>query len=202
MWLKFCGCTQARDAEIIAASGADSIGFVFAPSPRRIDIRTARRLGQIAANVTRVGVFVNEDIERVDHIRNFCNLDIIQLHGNESPDYCKRLGGTVIKAFRLRDAAVLQQIQHYSMVWKVLVDAFVPGTAGGTGKRISDDLLCGIAVPEDAIVAGGICRDNVKEILTLIKPFGLDISSGVEKSPGIKDETKMSRLTSLVKGNL
>jgi phosphoribosylanthranilate isomerase len=200
MWLKLCGCTQERDAEIIAGSGADGIGFVFAPSPRKVDLETAKRLAQIASNISRVGVFVDETIEAVDHVRRVCKLDIVQLHGQESPAYCRRLGGTLIKAFRLGDAAILRQIADYSGVWKHLVDAFVPGKAGGTGKRIRDDLLAEIGAPENIIVAGGVCSDTLKEILGLIRPFGFDVSSGVEYAPGYKDENKIRKLITNIKG--
>ncbi len=200
MWLKLCGCTNSDDAKAIADSGADAIGFVFAASPRRVDAKTAQQLARICKNLLRIGVFVDEDIETVNAIRRSCKLDAVQLHGNESPHYCRRLGGTLIKAFRLRDAAALQQMQHYPMVWKLLIDAFVPGIKGGTGKRISDDLLTRVPNPGDVIVAGGINSDNLQHIQGLIQPFGLDVGSGVETAPGLKDKRKIINLVSLIKG--
>ncbi|MBD3383760.1 N-(5'-phosphoribosyl)anthranilate isomerase [candidate division KSB1 bacterium] len=199
MWLKLCGCTNSDDARAIAGSGADAVGFVFAPGPRRVSAEAAQHLARICKNLVRIGVFVDEDIETVNDIRSTCKLDAVQLHGSESPQYCRRLGGTLIKAFRLRDSAELQQMQHYPMVWKFLIDAFVPGRRGGTGKRIGDDLLIRVSNPDNVIVAGGVNKDNLRHILGLIQPFGLDVSSGVEKSPGLKDKVKINQLITTIR---
>ncbi|MBD3378026.1 N-(5'-phosphoribosyl)anthranilate isomerase [candidate division KSB1 bacterium] len=200
MWLKLCGCTNEKDAEVIAHSGADAIGFIFAASPRQIDVPTVRRLSQIAKGVMRVGVFVDESIETIKFIRQTCQLDAIQLHGHESPGDCRQLGGTIIKGFRLKEFKDFEQMNKFPMAWRLLVDSFVPGKAGGTGKRIKTELISQIPNPDRVIVAGGVNSDNVQNILDSVYPFGLDTSSGIEKSPGFKDEKKIRHLVSLIKG--
>jgi phosphoribosylanthranilate isomerase len=200
VWLKLCGCTNEKDAEIIAQSGADAIGFIFAASPRQIDVPKAQRLSQIAKGMMRVGVFVDESIESIKFIRQSCHLDAVQLHGHESPEDCQRLGGTIIKGFRLREIKDFEQMDKYSLAWRILVDSFVPGKAGGTGKRIKPELISQIPNPDRVIIAGGVQCDNVQDILDSVQPFGLDVSSGIEESPGIKDEKKIKQLVSLIKG--
>ncbi len=200
MWLKLCGCTNEKDAEVIAQSGADAIGFIFAASPRQINLPMARRLSQIAKEMMRVGVFVDESIETIKFIRQSCHLDAIQLHGHESPEDCRQLGGTLIKGFRLQEVKDFEQMDKFPMAWRLLVDSFVPGQAGGTGKRIKTELISQIPNPDRVIIAGGVNSNNVKDILDSVHPFGLDTSSGIEKSPGIKDEKKIRYLVSLIKG--
>ena len=133
-------------------------------------------------------------MEEIRAIRKECGLDIVQLHGEESPSFCDALGGKIIKAFRVKDENSLTQIKDYPMAWKILLDAFVSGQRGGTGKRINTFLLNKIENPSQIILAGGLSPKNVRQTLKNFQPFGIDVSSGVEKSPGIKDAEKLKKL--------
>ena len=197
MWLKICGITRHSDALRAQECGADAIGFVFADSPRHIDVAKAEKISR-KIHIPSVGVFVNEKLEHILEIRKRCALDIIQLHGDETPEFCEALGGAIIKAFRVKNKETLEKIKSYTNIWKILLDAYVPGKAGGTGKRIDSQYLTGKDL-SGIILAGGIKPDNVEFILQQFKPYGLDVSSGIEESPGIKDLNKMENLIKTVK---
>jgi phosphoribosylanthranilate isomerase len=197
MWLKICGITRREDAVRAEECGADAVGFIFAKSPRQIDLSIAEKLcSQI--KILRVGVFVNEDLKKIIRIRKRSKLDIIQLHGNESPEFCKTLGGTIIKAVRVKNEQSIEQIQAYTNVWKILLDTYIPGQAGGTGKQIDSRFLINRDL-SNIILAGGITPDNIDIILQKYAPFGLDISSGIEDSPGEKNIGKMEYVIKKVK---
>lgn len=193
MWVKICGITRLTDAQLAQELGADAIGFIFAKSPRQITPLLASAIGDEIRTV-RVGVFVNQPLEEIKAIRKKCDLDIIQLHGDESPEFCDALGGKIIKAFSMKNENSLAQIDDYPMAWKILIDAYVPGQRGGTGKRINTLLLNKINNPSQIILAGGLNPQNIRQTLKNLHPFGIDVSSGVEKSPGIKDADKLREL--------
>lgn len=193
MWVKICGMTRLKDARLAQDLGADAIGYIFAKSPRKITPLLASAISN-NIKITKVGVFVNKPLEEIQAIRKECSLDIIQLHGEESPAFCDALGGKIIKAFRIKDEKSLARMKDYPMVWKFLLDAFVPGQRGGTGKRINTFLLEKIENPSQIILAGGLNPENVGQTLKNFSPFGIDVSSGVEKSPGIKDAEKLKNL--------
>jgi len=197
MWLKICGITRSEDAIRAEDLGADAIGFVFAKSPRQIDVATAANISR-HIRVPRVGVFVNAELKEILEIRKQCGLDIIQLHGDESPEFCAALGGTIIKAFRVKNKGSLAKMDAYTSIWKILLDAYVPGQSGGTGKRINSRLLANMDL-SNIILAGGIRPDNLNSIVQKYAPFGLDVSSGVEGSPGVKNLKKMENLIKTVK---
>jgi len=194
MWVKICGITRLEDALLAEELGADAIGFIFAPSPRQMDPFGAAAIAKQLCHVAKVGVFVDREIGEIQEIRALCRLDAVQLHGNESPEFCRSLGGTMIKALRVRNETSLAQIAAYSGVWKVLLDAYDPGKLGGTGKWISADLLRSQPDFSRVILAGGITPENVLELIGAFKPFGIDVSSGVESAQGIKDRHKMGLL--------
>ncbi len=188
-----CGITRLEDAKLAVDMGADCIGFIFAPSPRQITPEKACSISMRIGNIKKAGVFVNEDPTAVKNIRNFCELDIVQLHGNESPEYCQAIGGKIIKAIRVKEKQTLENMQ-YPGVWKILLDTYHPKQAGGTGKRIDADLLSEINDFSQIIMAGGINADNVLEVIGKYQPFGIDVNSGVESAPGIKDKNKVMEL--------
>jgi phosphoribosylanthranilate isomerase len=190
MWIKFCGMTREQDVRKAYELGADAVGFIFAASPRKVTTDLVKKLSGMSQDVLKVGVFVNERLDTVRNIRKECQLDIIQLHGDESPTYCQKLGGTIIKAFRAKEQT-MPKLDEYSMVWKFLLDAFVPGQYGGSGKRISSSILDSIESFSDIIIAGGLDAAAALEIEKRYSPFGVDINSGVELAPGIKDHQKM-----------
>jgi len=144
---------------------------------------------------------VDAPLEQVQQQRRQLGLDIIQLHGRESNDYCRQLGGVVIKAIRPQSAFDLHDIDRYIDVWKILVDAYAPGRMGGTGREVTAAVLHGIADFSRIILAGGIGPDNAKAMVDTFRPYGLDSSSRLEANPGVKDHEKIKSLCTQVKGS-
>lgn len=193
MFIKLCGMTRKQDVEMAASCGADAVGFIFAPSPRQVTPQHVQNLTR-RFKLLKVGVFVNEDIERVRDIRHQCGLDVVQLHGDESPDYCDKLGGRLFKAFRLKDLEMIARFADYPPHIKVLLDAFVQGQAGGTGKQIDRRLLDNVSDFSRIILAGGVGPDSALDLIMRYRPFGIDVNSKVEVRPGIKDHDKIRKL--------
>jgi phosphoribosylanthranilate isomerase len=199
-WLKICGITRVEDAVRCRDAGADAIGFIFAASPRQVSLAEVRTISQAVPNMIKVGVFVDAPLAEVQELRRQLELNIVQLHGRETNDYCRRLGGVLIKAIRPQSPIDLQQMDQYIDVWKILVDACVPGQMGGTGLTISSEILDSLKNRESIILAGGIGPENADTIVSTYHPFGLDCSSRLEKSPGVKDHAKIELLCNQVKG--
>lgn len=192
---KICGITNLDDANVAMDSGASAIGFIFYPkSPRYIEPEKAREITQkLNGNVKTVGVFVDETAEQVNDIAEQVNLDFIQLHGDESPEDCRKIQRPVIKSFRIRDGFNLSTVNNYP-VNAVLLDTYVKGTVGGTGEVFHwDDYDYGL-VNKPLILAGGLTPENVTKGVQIVKPGAIDISSGVEVSPGKKDMMKIEKL--------
>lgn len=201
--VKICGITNLEDALGAVKLGADALGFVFAESPRQIDPRKASQIiRSLPPFVTVVGLFVDERAEMVRKIMEDCRLDALQFHGDESPEYCgqfstrtgdKSLSGCrrTVKAFRIKDEETLKTIPSYR-VDAYLLDAYVEGTVGGTGKSFNWDLAIEAKkIGRPIILAGGLSPDNVAEAIKKVSPYGVDVSSQVEKVPGKKDHKKM-----------
>lgn len=190
-WIKICGITNVEDALTASSLGTDALGFIFASSPRRVTPALARDIIQhLPRAVRKVGVFVDEEIEILRHIAGECRLDAVQLHGQETPEYCAQLSIPVIKAIRVKDAASLEVIPLYAS-FSILLDAFDPGLAGGTGKPFPWEITRDTREKTNFILSGGLHPGNVREALCLLRPFGVDVCSGVEKVPGRKDALKM-----------
>ena len=198
MFVKICGMTRVDDVQFACQIGVNAVGFIFAKSPRIVSINRAKELAGHVVGPLKVGVFANEDIERIKQIRQKCSLDIIQLHGDESPDFCRQLGGSIFKALRVKDASVIHKINSYPDDVKILLDAWSSTKIGGTGSRIDTLLLDQIENFSRIIIAGGVGPENVLEIISQYHPFGVDINSKVEKSPGIKDHDNMSLVMQLI----
>lgn len=199
-WLKICGITRIEDAVCCRDAGADAIGFVFAPSPRQVAVEQAHDIVRVVRDIVKVGVFVDAPIRDVEEVRRQLDLDVVQLHGRESNEYCRQLGGAVIKALRPQSSVELQQMDHYIDVWKILVDAFVPGQPGGTGLAVAGEILDNIKSFDRVILAGGIGPENAGAIINACSPFGLDCSSRLESRPGIKAHEKIDAVCHQVKG--
>ncbi|NVM22118.1 MAG: phosphoribosylanthranilate isomerase [Desulfobacterales bacterium] len=191
--IKICGITREADAQLAAGLGADAVGFVLAESPRRIEPEAVRKISMsLPPFVTTVGVFVDADIESVRRIAAFCKLDWVQLHGNESPDYCRALDLKLVKAIRVKDRQSIEAAAAYKDCVKgILLDTLVKGRHGGTGKSFDWDLAKEAKKYGPVILSGGLGPENVKEAIRTVKPYGVDVSSGVESSPGIKDHERM-----------
>lgn len=201
--VKICGITNIDDALCAVQLGVDALGFVFAPSPRQVVVSKVKDIVEkLPPWISTVGVFVNEKPARVLRI----GLDWIQLHGEESPDYCRELGLKVIKTIRVKDRASLEKIPQYPVAG-ILLDTYdpdlsgVPPKMGGTGKGFNWDLAVEAKkFGKPIILAGGLNPENVAEAISKVQPYGVDVSSGIESSPGRKDYEKMKRFMEIVGG--
>jgi len=191
--IKICGITRLEDAMAAATMGADALGFVFAASPRRILPERAREIiAKLPPFLQTVGVFVNASAEEVARTASWCGLNVLQFHGNESVDYCRRFAQKVIKAQRVRNQGDLSGLSAYTGVTAaLLLDTFVSGMSGGTGTTFDWELARQARQYGRIIVAGGLTPENVAAAISKAKPYGVDASSGLEKSPGVKDHDKM-----------
>ena len=190
--IKICGMTQLKDALFAIEQGADAVGFIFyKKSPRSTTMKTVRdiilKLPPLAGTV---GVFVGETVERVNKVADYCGLDMVQLHGDESPAFCRKIHRRVIKAFRVKDFQSLKKLQKYS-VSGFLLDTFSDNLHGGTGKTFDWNLVLPAKKIGPVILAGGLTPSNVRQAVSQARPYGVDVCSGVEKSPGVKDPEKV-----------
>jgi len=201
--VKICGITSLQDARHATDCGADALGFVFYPgSPRCIDPDRARQIiSELPPLVTTVGLFVNETPTRIRETAGYCGLNVIQLHGDETPVQCEYPPYRVIKALRLAAGADVAALAAYP-VSALLLDACVPGQFGGTGQRCDWGLASRIAGRHRVILAGGLGPDNVAAAVAQVRPYGVDVSSGVELSPGRKDPDKVAQFIRSAKGAL
>ncbi len=196
LWIKVCGITNIQDAQAAVAAGADAVGFVLAASKRRVSEDIVREIiKELPNGIEKIGVFVDEKGETVKRIASYCGLTGIQLHGEESSEYCRMLsedGYNVIKAVRVKDKIDEQQLKPYLDLNAILLDTYKTGQLGGTGE-VFDWRAVLVYNWENTpyILAGGLHAGNVAEAVRITKPFGVDVSSGVEKEPGKKDCEKL-----------
>jgi phosphoribosylanthranilate isomerase len=199
--IKICGITTNSDAICASMFGADALGFVFYPkSPRYIDTKKATLIiKELPPFINRVGLFVNPSKEEVFETLESCGLDIIQLHGDETPEFCESLPKRVIKAIRIKDASDLYLISKYKNCSGILLDSFSNNSYGGTGRTFSWNLVKEVQTNKSIILAGGLNEKNIKNAILELRPYGVDVSSGVESSPGRKDHQKMKNFIRIVK---
>lgn len=200
--VKICGITSLEDAALAVRLGAHALGFIFAPSPRRVSPEAVRDMVRgLPPLVQTVGVFVNEDTARIDEIMSLCGLDLAQLHGDEPPDACEALMPRAIKAFRLKDASSLEAIETYrGKVRAVLLDSYLKGKRGGTGRTLDWDFAARVLHPGiPVILAGGLNPENVRRAVSVVRPFGIDVNSGVEVRPGKKSPALLESLMVIVR---
>ncbi len=223
--IKICGITSLPDALTAVEAGADALGFMFYERSTRFlrAEQAAEIIRGLPPKVTRVGVFVNAAEEEIRRVAAACGLDALQLHGEESPEFCARFTTSagpdvlrtrveaagagahdrfgVIKAFRIRDAQSLPGLGVYRRCGAWLLDSYVPGQAGGTGTRFGWELARQAkAAGHPVILAGGLTPDNVAAALRQVRPYGVDVSTGVELAPGRKDPAKLRAFVSAVRG--
>lgn len=191
--VKICGITCVEDALHAAACGADALGLVFyRKSPRWVSPEQARQIAAaLPPFITTVGLFVNEQPEVIARTAEDCGLDVIQLHGDEPPGACSFPPRRVVKALRVKDAASLIGAEEYP-VSALLLDAWVAGAYGGTGETFNWKLAAEAAARGPVILAGGLNPQNVAAAVTAVRPYGVDVSSGVEAAPGRKDPQKVA----------
>lgn len=195
--VKICGITNLEDASVAVELGANALGFIFAPSPRQITSQKARAIIRaISPFVKTVGVFVNEAPATIRKVMQHCGLDLIQLHGDESPALCDELMPCTIKALRIKDESSLQTGRAYQgKVRALLLDTYSKEKAGGTGKTFDWNLaikIKQIGIP--IILSGGLGPSNIDLAIHTVRPYAVDVNSGVEKCPGKKSHILIKAL--------
>ncbi|MFZ3209758.1 MAG: phosphoribosylanthranilate isomerase [Geobacteraceae bacterium] len=190
--VKICGISNMEDALLAAQAGADALGFVFHnQSPRSVfPEQVAEIVRAMPPFVQTVGLFVNADMDFVNKMADLCRLDIVQLHGDEAPEYCAKVRRRVIKAFRVKDVTSLDHMMLYRVAG-YLLDAWSPKAYGGTGITFNWEMAQAAGKYGPVILAGGLTPDNVRQAVKSVNPYGVDVSSGVEAELGKKDPEKM-----------
>jgi len=192
--VKICGFTQVQDAVEAANLGVDAIGLVFyPPSPRHVSIDTAIEIvNALPAFVTVVALFVDEQEAQIREVLSKVSIDCLQFHGDESAEACELYNKPYMKAVRVKPELDIMDIaSQYKKATAILLDAYHPGIKGGSGSQFDWNLIpenCSLAV----VLAGGLQVDNAKQAVETVRPYALDVSSGVESSKGIKDVAKMA----------
>ncbi len=199
--IKICGITRVQDVQAVASSGADALGLVFYDkSPRYVTLQQAAQLSAaIPQPVIQVGLFVNASAETVRDVLQHVPLDILQFHGEEEPEFCAQFGRPYWKAIRVKPGVdLLQCAARYQAAQGLLLDTYIKGTHGGTGASF-DWTLIPHNLPLPVILSGGLNADNVVEAIKQVRPWAVDVSSGVEAAKGIKDAAKVAAFINEVK---
>lgn len=192
--VKICGFTRAEDAVSAARLGVDAIGLVFyPPSPRNVDIEQAVKIVEaLPAFISVVALFVDEQESRIREVLQRVSIDCLQFHGDESPEACRIYGKRYMKAVRMRKGIDISGLAlQYHDAAGLLLDAYHPGAKGGTGSRFDWELIpehCALPI----ILAGGLDENNARQAVQAVRPYALDVSSGVEAEKGVKDALKMA----------
>jgi phosphoribosylanthranilate isomerase len=202
-WVKFCGCTAWSDAALAVEAGADAVGMIFAPSPRRIDPAGARDIAaRLPERVEAVGVFVDPSEEELAAALALLPRMSVQFCGSESPELVARYGARAIKAIHVGEAdetaALAAACARYPLA-RVLFDTKAAGMAGGTGRTFAWDRVAPIARTRDVVIAGGLDAANVASCVRSVRPYGVDVRGGIE-SDGRKDAAKMRAFREAVRG--
>jgi phosphoribosylanthranilate isomerase len=203
--VKICGITRAEDAELAASLGAWALGFILWPrSKRAADPAVAAGIARsLRRRVELVGVFVNQPLDEIEGYADALGLTYVQLHGDEGPAFCaavaQRTGGRVIKAARVRHAADLRDLERFHTDLHLL-DAHVEGMVGGTGETWDWSLLAGRRSKTPFLLSGGLTPDNVAAAIEAVHPWGVDVASGTEASPGVKDPDRLAAFLAAVPG--
>jgi phosphoribosylanthranilate isomerase len=202
VFVKICGITRPEDADLAVGLGASALGFIFWPgSPRYISYESAAEIvRRNAGRVQSVGVFVDQPPEEVMHIMEVVGLDIAQLHGSESPEYCRQIlqraapspgrHRQVIKAIGLQEGGP-PMLDQYDAEMLILIDAHDPSRYGGTGRTVNWNSAREIAAARKTILSGGLNPENIARAVDSVRPYGVDASSGVESAPGVKDAARL-----------
>ncbi|MEC8928647.1 MAG: phosphoribosylanthranilate isomerase [Verrucomicrobiota bacterium] len=200
--VKICGITSPVDAQEAADAGADAVGLMFYEgSPRCVSLEVAKAIVKVLPpSVARVGVFVNAEESLVRQAMRECTLNVLQFHGEESPEFCAGFGAMTLKAIRVKDESSLAELERFGTDG-FLLDAFSKDARGGTGEQFNWKLArkateCGKPI----FLAGGLTAENVTEAVRVAEPFAVDVSSGVESEPGRKDAEKMRAFVAAAKG--
>lgn len=186
MTVKICGLTRSEDVQACADAGADALGFVFARSPRRLSSGAAARLAaEVPEGLLRVGLFMDQAAADIEAVLERVELDLLQFHGRESDSFCAAFGLPFLKAISISEAGAGRQSESFPSAAGVLLDSHSPGTGGGTGTPF--DWSKPVEVDLPLWLAGGLNPGNVAEAVQRFRPYAVDVSSGVEDAPGIKN---------------
>ena len=198
--VKICGITSFNDAIMAANYGASALGFIFyEKSPRYINPEILKTwISNVPSSVKKVGVFVNKDVDKVNKIAEELNLDMVQLHGDESPEYCNQMIKPVIKVFRVNNKFDSIMLNNYQVA-TFLFDTYNKENHGGTGESFDWQSILQLNTEIPVILSGGLNADNVLEGIEVVKPSAVDVNSGVEAAPGKKDEEKIKNLFTILK---
>jgi len=200
--IKICGITNKTDAVEAAKLGVDMLGFVFyKKSARAVDAKTVRDIAnELPDSIAKVGVFVDEDPKKVAEIAEDCSLDMLQFHGDETKEYCALFQDRykVIKAFRIKDGDSLKDINDYN-VDLYMLDTYSAASKGGTGKSFDWKLIEGFEFLRPVVLSGGLTPENVVKAIQDVVPYGVDVSSGIEKEALKKDLESMKRFVENVR---
>ncbi len=195
--IKICGLTKCEEISYINKYQPDYVGFVFAKSRRRVTTEMVSKMSEmLKPGIKKVGVFVNEDINVVNEISHICGIDVVQLHGDEAPEYCMKVDRTVWKAFRIKDYNSIDKISQYN-VDAILLDTYSKDDYGGTGRAFDWNLISGLNERYKIVLAGGLNLENVEDAVKTVHPYCVDVSSGVEIN-GVKDENKIREFANRV----
>lgn len=195
--IKICGITNLEDARFVAGALVDYLGFIFyEKSPRYVEPAKAGAIINWIEGPEKVGIFVNQPLDDVNRIAKETGLDYVQLHGDESPEYCELVDKSVIKVIHIEEETVgyllKHQIEQYAdVVDYILFDTKIDGLWGGTGQSFDWDILNDIGMDTPFFLSGGLNADNVKEAIETLQPYAIDVSSSLEKKPGVKDFRKI-----------
>ncbi len=200
--IKICGITNTEDALWAVNLKIDALGFIFAESPRKVEPEIVQKIIRfLPPFISSVGVFVNEDRKKVEEIAENCGLTTLQFHGEESSSYCEGFKQKVVKAFRVKDKSVLEKaVQYKDKVDGYLLDTYSPSKYGGTGKTFEWSIAKEIkefGLP--IILSGGLNPQNIREAISEVEPYGIDVSSGVEERPGKKNLEKLINFVRIVR---
>lgn len=198
--IKVCGITNLEDALAAVDLGADALGFIFFTGSRRyIDPGDARMIvSELPPFVSIVGVFVNQSLDEIKAVMESSGIDTVQLHGDESPEFCAMLPHRVIKAVRVKDSVDIERVELYP-VQAILFDKYSDDMYGGTGSSFDWGILRGLNTSKKIILSGGLTPENVSRAVGIVKPYGVDVSSGVEDYPGKKNHMKLRKFIEAVK---
>jgi phosphoribosylanthranilate isomerase len=200
--VKICGITSIGDANAAVEAGASAIGFVFWPkSPRFVDPYRARSIARaLPPFVVPVGVFVNQPADYVTGVAALVRLGAVQLHGDETLDFAAAIGRPIVRAVRLDRPGEVDEVAAWPASMMPLMDAHDPVARGGTGRTVDWSAAAKVAAARRSLLAGGLTPENVAEAVARVGPFGIDVSSGVERSPGVKDPARIRALFEALHG--
>ena len=198
--VKICGITSFNDAIMATNYGASALGFIFyEKSPRYINPEILKTwISNVPSSIKKVGVFVNKDVDKVNKIAEELNLGMVQLHGDESPEYCNQMIRPVIKVFRVNKKFDSIMLKNYQVA-TFLFDTYNKENHGGTGESFDWQSILQLNTETPVILSGGLNADNVLEGIEVVKPSAVDVNSGVEAAPGKKDEEKIKNLFTILK---